>query len=336
LNRYTVTGEVTDFAGNLLNGFNGTVYPSLFDKEQTVATLANDPGSLVTEFNVRQSLLYNGRVRAVNGRFSYSFVVPRDINYRTGPGRLSHYAENGNSEGNGYLDRIFIGGLGNELKDDGAGPSIKGYLNDEKFVNGGLTDETPLLIVKLSDSTGLNTSGAGIGHDITAVIDGNTRETLVLNDYFQPDPDSDRKGSIRFRLPTLAEGDHTVAIRAWDVFNNSAEYLLECRVVKKQDLALKHVLNHPNPFTNATRFWFEHNRPGEDLQVTVQIMTVTGRIVRQIRETVRTEGNRSDDIVWDGRDDSGARLGRGVYLYRLRVAASDGRSAEKLEKLVIL
>lgn len=336
LNRYTVTGEVTDLNGNLLTGFNGSVHPSLFDKDQTVSTLANDPGSLATEFKVRQSVLYNGRVRAVNGRFTYSFVVPRDINYSTGPGRLSHYAENGSSEGNGHLDRLFIGGLGNELKDDGAGPSIKGYLNDEKFVNGGLTDETPLLIVRLSDSTGLNTSGAGIGHDITAVIDGNTRETLVLNDFFQPDPDSERKGSVRFQLPALDEGSHTIAIKAWDVFNNSSEYLLECRVVKREELALKHVLNHPNPFTTGTRFWFEHNRPGEELQVTVQVMTVTGRIVRQIRETLRTEGNRSDEIGWDGRDDSGAKLGRGVYLYRLRVRTSDGRSAEKLEKLVIL
>jgi hypothetical protein len=336
LNRYTVTGEVTDLNGSLLTGFNGTVYPSLFDKEQPVTTLANDPGSLPAEFKVRQSLLYNGRVRAVNGRFTYSFVVPRDINYRTGPGRLSHYAENGVSEGNGYTDRLFIGGLGNELKDDGAGPAIKGYLNDEKFVNGGLTHETPLLIVKLSDSTGLNTSGAGIGHDITAVIDGNTRETIVLNDYFQPDPDSDRKGGVRFQLPSLSEGSHTIAIKAWDVFNNSSEYLLECRVEKKTELALKHVLNHPNPFTSNTRFWFEHNRPGEELQVTVQIMTVTGRIVRQIRQVVRTEGTRSDEIGWDGRDDAGARLGRGVYLYRLRVSAPDGQSVEKLEKLVIL
>ena len=336
LNRYTVTGEVTDINGNLQTGFNGTVYPSLFDKEQTVTTLANDPGSQVTEFKARQSLLYNGRVRAVNGRFTYSFVVPRDINYRTGTGRLSLYAENGTSEGNGYLDRLYIGGLGNELKDDGAGPSVKGFLNDEKFVNGGLANETPLLIVKLSDSTGLNTSGAGIGHDITAVIDGNTRETIVLNDFFQPDPDSDSKGSVRFQLPALSEGNHTVAIKAWDVFNNSAEYLLECRVVKKTELALKHVLNHPNPFTTQTRFWFEHNRPGEDLQVTLQVMTVTGRIVRQIRQTVRTTGNRSDEIGWDGRDDSGDRLGRGVYLYRLRVGTADGQSAEKFEKLVIL
>jgi hypothetical protein len=336
LNRYTVTGEVTDPVGNLLADFNGTVYPTLFDKEQTVSTLANDPGSLPAEFKARQSVLYNGRVRVEKGRFSYSFVVPRDINYRTGPGRLSHYAENGSSEGNGHFDGIFIGGLGNELKDDGAGPALKGFLNDEKFVNGGLTNDAPLLIVKLSDSTGLNTSGAGIGHDITAVIDGNTRETIVLNDFFQPDPDSDRKGSVRFQLPTLSEGTHTVAIKAWDVFNNSSEYELECRVVKKTDLALKHVLNHPNPFTTHTRFWFEHNRPGEDLQVSLQVLTVTGRIVRQIRQTIRTEGNRSDEIAWDGRDDSGARLGRGVYLYRLRVATPDGQAAEKLEKLVIL
>jgi flagellar hook assembly protein FlgD len=107
-------------------------------------------------------------------------------------------------------------------------------------------------------------------------------------------------------------------------------------VVKKEALALNHVLNYPNPFTTRTRFWFEHNRPGEDLRVELRIMTVTGRIVRTLSQTIRNDGNRSDDLEWDGLDDYGARLGRGVYLYRIRVITGDGRSAEKTEKLLIL
>lgn len=336
LNRYTVTGEVTDLAGSVLTGFNGTVYPSVYDKQQTQTTLGNDPGSQVVNFSVRQNPLYNGRLRVVNGRFSFTFVVPKDINYGTGKGRISYYADNGMKEANGHADDIFIGGLGNEVKDDGAGPGIRAYLNDEKFVNGGIANEAPVLILKLSDSTGINTSGTGIGHNITAVLDDNTRETIVLNDFFETDPDSDRKGTVRYQLPRLEEGQHRIMIRAWDVFNNSSEHLLEFSVVKKEALALNHVLNYPNPFTTRTRFWFEHNRPGEDLRVELRIMTVTGRIVRTLSQTIRNDGNRSDDLEWDGLDDYGARLGRGVYLYRIRVITGDGRSAEKTEKLLIL
>jgi len=336
LNRYTISGEVTDRNGQFLSGFNGHAYSSVFDKAQTLTTLANDPGSQATSFTVRQNLLYNGKVRVVDGRFSFSFVVPKDINYNTGKGKLSFYAEDGSREGNGYLNDVYIGGLGNAVADDGAGPSIRAFLNDEKFVNGSITGERPVLIIRLSDSTGINTAGTGIGHDITAVVDGNTRETILLNDFFESDPDRPNSGIVRFQLPAFEEGYHQILIRAWDVFNNSNEYLLEFRVVKKQELTLQHVLNYPNPFTTQTRFLFEHNRAGEDLQVTIQILTITGKTVKTISRTIRSDGNRSDEMEWDGLDDHGARLGRGVYLYRLRVRTSDGRSVEKIEKLAIL
>ena len=336
LNRYTITGEVTDLNGVLQSNFNGTVYPSLYDKVQAVSTLANDPGSQITSFQVQQNLVYNGKIKVVNGKFSYTFIVPKDINYQAGKGRISYYADDGNKEASGLNNSIIIGGLGNEVRDDGEGPGIKAYLNDEKFVNGGLTSETPVLIIKLTDSSGINTVGTGIGHNLTAVIDGNTRETIILNDFYEADADSYQSGRVRFQLPRLEEGFHSIAIKAWDVFNNSGEYLLDCQVVKKEDLAIKHVLNYPNPFTTRTQFWFEHNRPGEELQVSIQVMTVSGKLVKTIVKTIKNEGNRSSEIDWDGRDDYGGRLGRGVYIYRLRVRSGDGKVQEKLEKLLIL
>ena len=336
LNRYSISGEVTDAAGRRITDFNGYVFPSLYDKEQTVATLANDPGSQVTSFKVRRQQLYNGKVRVVDGRFSFPMVVPRDIDYASGLGRFSFYAEDGIREAAGQFGGVYVGGLGNGLKNDGAGPEIKAWLNDRRFVNGGIVDEQPVLILSLKDSTGINTSGTGIGHDITAVIDGDTRGTIVLNEYYEADPDSEKSGTLRFQLPTQREGMHSILIRAWDVFNNSNEYLLEFNVIKRETLKIDRVLNYPNPFTTSTRFWFEHNRPGDELRVTVQVMTITGKIVRTIDRRISTDGNRSDDIEWDGRDDVGARLGRGVYLYRIRVTASDGQQVEKLEKLLIL
>ena len=336
LNRYTISGEVTDLNGILLNNFNGSVYPSIYDKEQSVSTLGNDPGSSITNFQVQQNQLYNGKIKVVNGKFSYTFIVPKDINYQAGKGRISYYGEDGTKEANGLNTDILIGGLGNEVKDDGDGPAMKAFLNDEKFVNGGLTNETPVLIIKLTDSSGINTVGTGIGHNLTAVVDDNTRETIILNDFYEADQDSYQSGKVRFQLPKLEEGFHRISIKAWDVFNNSSEYLLECQVVKKEDLTIKHVLNYPNPFTTRTQFWFEHNRPGEELQVTVQVMTITGKLVKTIAKTIKSDGNRSSEIEWDGRDDYGGKLGRGVYIYRLRVRGGDGKAQEKLEKLLIL
>jgi len=336
LDRYTISGLVTDRNGNWLQGFNGTLFPAVYDKEQVVSTLGNDPGSPVTSFKVRTSQLYNGKVQAVNGRFSYTFIVPKDINYQFGEGRLSYYGSSASGDAAGHTPGIIIGGLGNGVTDDRQGPQIKAWLNDEKFVNGGLSNETPVLILRLSDSSGINIVGTGIGHNMTAVLDGDTRNTLVLNDYYEAETDSYQKGMVRFQLAKLEEGVHTLTIKAWDVFNNSAEYTLDFRVLRKEKLELRHVLNYPNPFTTSTQFWFEHNRPGEELRVQVQVITITGKLVKTIAKTIITDGNRSDDVTWDGKDDYGGKLARGVYIYRLRVRTADGQVEEVMEKLFIL
>ncbi|HEX8334207.1 MAG TPA: type IX secretion system sortase PorU, partial [Segetibacter sp.] len=95
LEKYSISGQVTDLAGNSLNSFNGSVYPVIFDKEQKVQTLANDPGSFVTTFNQQSNAVYKGKASVTNGQFSFSFIVPKDINYQVGAGRISLYAENG-------------------------------------------------------------------------------------------------------------------------------------------------------------------------------------------------------------------------------------------------
>jgi hypothetical protein len=336
LNRYTIAGEVRDDNGLLMSDFNGTVYPSFYDKLQQVATRGNDPGSIKAVFEQQQNLIYNGKAKVQGGRFSFTFIVPKDIDLRTGRGKLSYYADNGLIDAAGAETGYYVGGLGNEVKDDGEGPGIRAFMNDEKFVNGGLVNETPVLIIKLSDSSGLNSVGTGIGHDMTAVLDNNTSHVYVLNDFYEAESGSYQVGTIKFPLPKLQEGLHSIRIRVWDVFNNSAEYILEFRVVKKEELQLKHVLNYPNPFTTKTNFWFEHNRPSEDLMVTIRVMTITGKVVKTIAKTINTPGNRSDEIEWDGRDDYREKLGRGVYLYQVLVKTKDGRQQQKLEKLVIL
>jgi hypothetical protein len=271
-----------------------------------------------------------------NGKFTYTFIVPKDIDYRIGKGRISYYADNGTVDASGVEERLFVGGAGNGVADDGQGPTIKAWLNDEKFVNGGIVNETPVLGINLKDSSGINTVGTGIGHDITAVLDNNSNKVFILNDFYEADTGSYQGGKVRFPLSTLEEGWHSLKIKAWDVFNNSSEYILDFRVVKKADLTLDHVLNYPNPFTSRTQFWFEHNRPSEDLLVTIRIMTITGKVVKTIVKTINSPGNRSSETEWDGRDEYGAKLGRGVYLYQLLVRTSDGKQQQKLEKLVIL
>lgn len=334
--KVVMEGEVTDIQGNLLQDFNGTVYPIVFDKPQTINTLGNDVTSQVVSFQTQNNILYKGKASVVNGKFSFSFKVPKDINYQYGNGKLSLYGDNGNNDANGYFTNFIVGGTGNNIDNDKDGPVIKAYLNDEKFVSGSVTNENPILIIKLSDSSGINTSGTGIGHDIIATLDNDNRQYFVLNDFYETDLNSYQQGVVHFQLPTLSAGLHTLKIKAWDVLDNSSEYILEFNVAKDEELVLNHVLNYPNPFTTKTQFWFEHNKPGQNLQVKIQIFTLTGKVVKTIKQTINDGGNRSSEVEWDGLDEFGDKLGRGVYLYRLTVISSDGKKKEKLEKLVIL
>ncbi len=328
-------GEVTDQQNNLLGNFNGSAYATVFDKPQTVTTLANDPGSQVTTFQSQRNILFKGKATVTNGRFSFSFKVPRDINYQFGNGRLSLYAENGSQDAAGLFNNFIVGGAAADTDDDNEGPEIKPYLNDERFVNGGITNETPVLIVKLADSSGINTVGTGIGHDIVATLDNDNRQFFILNDFYQGEQDSYRRGTVRFQLPALEPGPHSLKIKAWDVLNNSNEAVLEFTVAKNEELSLSHVLNYPNPFSTRTSFWFEHNKPGQDLRVKLQIFTLSGRIIKMIEQTINTPGNRSIELEWDGRDEYGDRVARGTYLYRLTVIAPGGLKKEKIEKLVV-
>jgi hypothetical protein len=284
---------------------------------------------------VQKNVLFRGKAKVENGRFSFRFIVPKDINYAYGNGKISYYADNGSIDGNGLLQNIIIGGTGNG-NGDIVGPTIKAWLNDEKFVDGSITNNNPILLLKLFDSSGINIMGTGIGHDLVAILDNDPENAFVLNQFYESELDDFRKGIVRYQLPLIAEGEHTLRIKAWDAVNNSSEITINFRVVKQDKLVLDHVLNYPNPFTTRTSFWFEHNFPNTEMAIAIQVYTVSGKLVKTLRKTIFSTGNRSSEVEWDGRDEYGNRLGRGVYIYRLKVQTAEGKSAEKWEKLYIL
>jgi hypothetical protein len=330
-----VEGEVTDNNGSLLSTFNGTIYPVIFDKPQTVTTKANDPGSQQTSFQQRSNVLFKGKATVNNGKFSFSFKVPKDINYQFGPGKISYYAEDRTKEGSDFFDGFIVGGSSTTVDSDQAGPEIRAWLNDEKFVNGSIVNQKPALVIKLVDSSGINTSGTGIGHDITAMLDNNSNQIFNLNNYYEADLDKYGSGYVRFQLPALEPGIHSLKIKVWDVLNNSSEFILDFIVTNDDEFVIDHVLNYPNPFTTKTQFWFEHNKPGQDLFVQIHIFSLSGKVVKTIEKTINTSGNRSSDIDWDGRDDFGDKIGKGVYVYRLKVICPGSKPRIVTEKLVI-
>jgi hypothetical protein len=332
----SLDGEVQSFNGSLLNTYNGTASVSVFDKPTVITTLGNDPTSIPVKFTNQQNILFKGKASVQNGKFTVQFKMPKDINYQFGAGKISLYATDSSTDGNGYTTNIIVGGISTTTTTDNTGPQIKAYLNSESFVNGSITNSNPILIVHLFDSSGINTGTGGIDHDLIATLDNDNKTYYSLNNFYETELDSYEKGSVHFQLPVLSPGHHSLKIKAWDVMNNSSEYVLDFLVVPSGSLQIDHVLNYPNPFTTSTTFWFEHNYPGVNLNVKIEIFTVTGKLIKTISQTINSPGNRSSEVQWDGTDDYGTKPGRGVYVYRVRVKTPNGSSAEKWERLVLL
>jgi len=341
--KVTIAGEVVDNNGNRLDNFNGTVFPTVFDKKVNFKTLGQDGDSPIVSFDIQKNTLFKGKATVKNGLFEFTFVVPKDINFQYGLGKISYYAADPTQmlDAAGHYQKVVIGGASDNLLTDKDGPQVDVFMNTLDFVFGGVTDENPTLLVTLEDENGINVVGNSIGHDLEAVLDDDTQNTYLLNDFYEAKQDDYTQGEVRFPLSGLEEGLHRLQVIAWDVANNPAEGYTEFVVATTAEIALKHVLNYPNPFSDRTCFQFDHNLSGQEMDVLIQIYTVSGRLVKTLEQTVLSDGGlRLDNCIeWDGRDDFGDQLARGVYLYKVgvRTNAENGLSGESdFQKLVLL
>jgi flagellar hook assembly protein FlgD len=339
LSKVSFEGIVADKDNTILKDFNGSLSTTVFDKSINKTTLDNDGSGVVMSFDTQDSKLFKGNSTVTNGVFKFDFIVPKDIKVAYGKGKLSFYAQNKSSDTDkaGYNADIIVGGIDENAPEDTQGPEIKLYMNDESFIDGGNTNMSPNLIVSLSDVSGINTSITAVDHDIVAILDGDTTNPIILNNFYQTANDDFTNGKVNYKLRDLAVGPHTIKIKAWDTYNNSSQTTLNFEVISDGLLQLENVLNYPNPFINYTEFWFNHNKPNELLEVQVQVFTVSGKLVKTIHQNVISAETLCRSISWNGLDDFGNKIGKGVYVYKLRVTATDSNLvSEKYEKLVIL
>lgn len=336
LSKVTINGQVLDENDQLMSNFNGIVYPTVFDKADTILTLCQLECIAPVPFKSRKSIIYKGKASVKNGLFQFSFIVPKDISYKNGLGRISYYADNNQVDAYGYSRNIDISGEPDTNIVDNKGPEIELFMNDENFIYGGTTDEDPTLIATLYDDNGINTVGNGIGHDLTAILDQDNSQIEILNTFYEADLDSFRSGRVVYPYAKLEEGKHNLQLKAWDVFNNSSEQNIEFFVAESSELAIKNIFNYPNPFTTNTKFYFDHNQANQNLEVLIQIFTISGKLIRTLEANMLTDGFRSEAIQWNGKDDYEDPIGKGVYIYKLKVRNEDGDQVTEFQKLVIL
>lgn len=335
LSLMTISGHIDDQSGNLLTNFNGIVIPEVLGKVRKVETLANDGGEKM-EFGLQNNILFSGKTTAEKGLFRFTFLVPRDIDYTYGQGKISYYASDDNRDMNGCYDRIVAGGFNNVAQSDTTGPEISLYLNDTLFRSGGMTNSSPKLLAIIEDSGGINTSGTGIGHDLACWLDNDRDKTFVLNNYFENDYGSYSKGRVQYDLTALEPGSHILTLKVWDNFNNSSLKSLKFTVETGSRFVLKNLINYPNPFLTGTFISAEHNRPEAAFQICVRIFSLSGKIVRILKSDEQSTGFQLHPIYWDGNDEGGERVSKGMYIYKVTVSDDNGETCTLSGRMIIL
>ena len=328
-----IEGVVKDFNGNVATDFNGVVSIIVYDKEAELSTYGT--ATSVIDFNLRNSVIFNGKTDVKNGEFKMNFTVPRDISYRFGQGLINYYATDYEVDANGNCDSFIIGGFYEEANEDQEPPEIRLFIDDTLFVSGGLTGQNPILLAYVEDESGINTTGAGIGHDIMAVLSGPTRNSYCLNSYFVSQVDEPGKGFITYKMQDLPDGDYTLTLKVWDIYNNSGTATVDFTVLNNAGIQIEDLFNAPNPVTDETHFVFEHNQVGNNMKVDIYIYDIMGRWVTTLSQVVSGSSTRISPIRWDGRGAHGEALRNGVYVYRVVATNDQGETATMVSKLVL-
>lgn len=313
---------------------NGTASVKVFDKPVTIQTLGNG-GNTPFEYESYENRIFTGDVVLEDNTFQVDFIVPKDIRYNIDYGKISFYGiDSDNNDAFGANTSVLIGGMTNNPPIDNDGPTIKAKVNNTNYINGINTGSNPFLTLDLFDDNGINTSGAGIGHDITLVINDDRSNTLVLNGYYSASTGSYQQGILNYQLNNLEEGTHTITIKAWDNLNNSSSIDLNIEVVNTGNLAIKNSFLSPNPITpgQTLTIGFEHDAPNELIQVKLSLFTIDGQLIDVHEKSVPSSGFAVNPFSYP----IPGSLGQGLYLLNCECQTNGNQTAHFSKKIIIL
>jgi hypothetical protein len=330
LSKSRISGTILKPDNTIWNDFNGEGALTIYDSERDVRLSA-----INYDVKIPGGIIFNGRVSIVNGKFSEEFIVPKDISYENKNGKVVLYFSDNNVDGIGYTNKIIVGGTDSSLSNDGKGPDIEIYFDDIANLNGNLVNKDSKLIVALTDETGINTTGTGVGHKLEGILNQQLQNPIDFTNYYSGDLDAGGKsGKINYQFSTLESGDNHLQVKAWDVFNNFSEDEVYFSVVDGNSLEVRDVFNYPNPFTDRTQFTFQQNL-SSPIDVKIKVYTIAGRLIKEIEKFNVID--RFVAIDWDGKDNDGDQIANGTYLYKLIVKSVDGEfNKSVLGKLAVI
>ncbi len=336
LSKQTVRGFIRDADGDTAKYFNGVLAVTIFDKMQRITTRDNDETDPTKKqyytYNDYPNRLFRGEADVKNGEWEYTFMLPKDIHYNYGNGRIVYYAyDTIHGEGVGHSHDLVIGGSSNIVLQDDKGPDITLYLNTPSFKDGMTTHETPHFYARLYDDNGINTVGSGIGHDILLTIDEDAKQNYILNDYFTADRGTYQAGMVSYRMVKQSAGNHSLSFRAWDLNNNSSTATLNYTVDNEINPTIFKLITYPNPASqnSEVRFFLDTDRPDEMMYLTIRMTDLSGHPIHTAEEVEIGP----DRIYTLNLNNLG--IPAGLYAYRITIHTNTSGSSTISGKLIV-
>ena len=194
--------------------------------------------------------------------------------------------------------------------------------------DGDKTYSTPRFYAELYDENGINTAGAGIGHDLMLVIDDDAKQTYSLNDFFTSSDDSYQRGMVSYLMNELPDGQHSLTFRAWDLLNNSTTKSLNFVVEAGLDPSIYSITTYPNPVqaTGRLNLIVNYDQPDELIQTEVYLYNTNGQMVWK-----QTQDNPDQVSI----ELSNVGLKPGVYIYTVRIKSENSKYAKSSGKIIV-
>lgn len=331
-----VKGSIRNADNSLCDSFNGQVMVTLYDKRATKIMTGPVSGSTYT-YEDNGNILYSGMVPVKGGSFDVSFILSKDIDFEVGYGRLSYYAYSVDSvEASGSLNTVLVGGVSDNISDDGQGPEITMWIDYPEFSDGGNTGPNPIVYARISDESGINTSGLGVGHNISICIDNDRENAINANDFFSYDVGSFTSGMLEYQLPTLPDGHHVITLKAWDNINNSSIKEININSSVHSGISFGTVELFPQPYFNESSFKlsFSHNSGAGNMDITMRLYALNGQQLAQSSATIAASGSRFDDIDVSSFLPSIKGLSSGIYFLNVDIR-NNGRKGVFTKKIII-
>lgn len=329
-----IAGTIRDASGNIVENFNGEVEVSLYDKQRIRSTLGSaSPVYKYTEWGNR---LFHSKFKVTDGRFDATIQLSKDIDATEGYGRLSYFAWADTQKAKGASDMVLVGGFADALQLDTVGPDLKVYMDYPQWQDGGVTSSSPMLFAEMSDISGINAAGVGIGHNITLTIDDDPNTMLSLDNYYSHIGGEGNVGQVKYQLSEMSSGHHTLSLKVWDNAGNSSEKRISMHVSSVSQIKLSDVVVYPSTFTSlgeplSLRFF--HNNAGFGNTLHLAIYDLSGKLMASTQTTLPTGASDSGVISLTDLMPRISGMPNGVYVLNVKLIGSNGRRGEITRKL---